>query len=331
MLIILALIVSYKLCCLEESETSSFDEHEKITYIQLVEEINDKSLSWIDTLDVDPINLSYEMGINGKKKFVELLDIYLCLYQRTADPLEKEEYKQKVEELASVTKDQRYHDLDEIDDTQFRQNSTSYLRAWYILNEIGINTTYYIEEIEKILPRLNDHLPGRGINQKMAFVFYYHKLGYSIEYTMKELLDKSTIRKYNDAQNLSKLDVYFITHEIFFLHDDDQMNLLIDEDIEYLRSTLKILVNKTILDEDVDLLAEILMIMTYLDFDKLFEYDKTLDYILNSQNKNGSFGYYEDARRYYESIGSKIDVDIYLYLHTTEVVFRALNEAVYIK
>ena len=127
---------------------------------------------------------------------------------------------------------------------------------------------------------------------------------------MEELLNKSTIRKYNDAQNLSKLDVYFITHEIFFLHDDNQMDLLVYEDIEYLRSTLKILVNKTILDEDVDLLAEILMIMTYLDLDKLVEYDKALDYLLNSQNKNGSFGDYEDARNYYDRIGMKDRVEV---------------------
>ena len=328
-------------CCLNEPKPkndqevidNTYGEWDSTTTIEQrqteVEEINIKALAWADTLDVDPIQLSKEMGIKGKKKFVELLDIYLCLYQTTDDPLKKEEYKQKVEELVMVTKDKRYHDLNNIDDTQFRQNSTSYLRAWYIINEFGINTSYYVEEIERVLPRINSHLPGRGINKKFAFVLYYHKLCYTIDYNMEDLFNSSVIRSQMEILNLSELDVYFITHEIFFLNDDNKINILTSDDFEYLTKTLVYQVNKTIAEENVDLLAELIMIMTYLNFKEMDEYYDALNFIKGRQNKNGSFGYYEDARRYYHEIGSKIDVDIYLYLHTTEVTLRALNEAVF--
>jgi hypothetical protein len=296
-----------------------------------VEAMTNNSLTWVETLDINPIKLRKEMGIKGKKKFVELLDIYFGLYQTTFNTTKKDEYTKKVEELANVTKEKEYHDLNDINDTQFRQDSTSYLRAWYILNEIGLNTTYYVEEIEKVLIRLNNHLPSRGTNQKMAFVFYYNQLGYDIDYTTEELFNVSVIRSRIVPENLSELKVYHITHEIFFLFAENKMSLLSEEDNEYIQEVLKYQVNFTISNNNVDLLAELIMIMHYLDFLNLDLYNVALNYLLSSQNANGSFGDYEDARKYYAKIESKIDVDILLYLHTTEVSIRALNEAVYFK
>ena len=295
---------------------------------QNVAYINSKALDWLDTLEVDPIKLRYEMGIKGKKKFVELLDVYLCLYETCLDEHNQSKYKDKLKELVLVTYNNSYHDLSDINDTQFRQDSTSYLRAWYIMNEIGLNTTHYENEIDKIITRLDAHLPSRGVNQRMAFVLYYKQLVYPISYTMDELFNQSQIRDREEINNLSNLDIYFITHEIFMLYDDEKMELLLPGDIEYLTALLPALINITIADNNVDLLAELIMIMTYLNFTEILEYDTALEYLLNNQNNNGSFGYYEDAREYYQAQG--IDIDIYLYLHTTEVSLRALNEAVYI-
>lgn len=327
-ILVILLITISSLGCIEESGPDEESE-EPIEQNELLEQINSRALDWLAGLDVDPIKLRDEMGIKGKKNYVQVLDIYLCLYQTTNDPEKKMEYKDKVAELIQITKEEEYHDLNEINDTQFRQDSTSYLRAWYIINEFGFNTSYYITEIEKVLPRLNSHLPTRGTNQKMAFVFYYHKLGYQINYTMAELFNNSVIRSREEIQNLSELEVYFLTHEIFFLHDDAQLNLLSSDDYKYINATLLYQINKTLGEDNVDLLAELLMVMNYLDYSELKEYETVLNYLLNSQNKNGSFGYYEDVRRYYQEQGIIIDVDIYLYLHTTEVTLRALNEAVY--
>ena len=191
-----------------------------------VESINEKALLWLNTLDVDPIRLRYDMGIKGKKKFVELLDVYLCLYQNTDDNNRKKMLKDKVESLATVISNPLYHDLNNINDKQFRQDSTSYFRAWYMMNEFGLNTSYYLEEIEKIMPRIYSHLPDRGINQKMAFVFYFKRLGYSINYTLEQLFDQGVIRAQKSVNDLSNMEVYFLTHEIFYLYDEDKMDLL---------------------------------------------------------------------------------------------------------
>jgi hypothetical protein len=319
--------------CIEESKSKNDDNDiepppvvdENLTKLQV---INEKGLAWVQTLDVDPNKLRNEMGIKGKKKFVELLDIYLCFYQNANTSQKKTEFKGLVEELINVTYQDEYHDMNEINDTQFRQDSTSYLRAWYLINEFGFNTTYYKSEIENVLPRLDAHLPSRGINQRMAFVFYYGELGFPIDYTLEELFNSSVIRRHNEPNELSDYDVYYITHEIFFLYDDNKMDLLTEVDIQYLNSTLAYQVNKTIAENNVDLLAEVLWIMTYLGFQEIPEYNQALDYLLVSQNSNGSFGNYEDARKYYQEQGINIDVDILLYLHTTEVTLRALNLAI---
>ena len=291
-----------------------------------VESINEKALLWLNTLDVDPIRLRYDMGIKGKKKFVELLDVYLCLYQNTDDNNRKKMLKDKVESLATVISNPLYHDLNNIDDKQFRQDSTSYFRAWYIMNEFGLNTSYYLQEIEKIMPRIYSHLPDRGINQKMAFVFYFKRLGYSINYTLEQLFDQGVIRAQKSVNDLSKMEVYFLTHEIFYLYDVNKMDLLSKDDMNYLN--LPFLIHKYIGNKNVDLLAELIMIMTYLKFTDLEVYRITIEFLLNSQNENGSFGDYEEERKYYQDTGSKIEVDYLLYLHTTEVTLMALNEAV---
>jgi len=324
-ILVILLITISSFGCIEESGPDEEPE-EPIEQNELLEQINSRALDWLAGLDVDPIKLRDEMGIKGKKNYVQVLDIYLCLYQTTNDPKKKGEYKDEVAELIQVTKEEKYHDLNEINETQFREDSTSYLRAWYIINEFGFNTSYYITGIEKVLPRLNAHLPTRGTNQKMAFVFYYHQLGYEINYKMAELFNNSVIRTREEIQNLSELDVYFFTHEIFFLHDDAQLNLLTSDDYEYINATIIYQINKTLVENNVDLLAELLMVMNYLNYRDMKEYETVLNYLLNNQNKNGSFGNYEGAREYYQELG--IDIDIYLYLHTTEVTLRALNEAV---
>ena len=319
-ILILMLSISFYLWWLtpEPEETSEFEEK--------VEKINTKALEWIDTLDVDPVKLRTEMGIKGKKKFVELLQIYLSLDRTTTDSQERLAYKQKVEQLVAVTNTEAYHDMNEINDTQFRQDSTSYLRAWYIMTEFGLNTSYYKSEIDKILLRLDAHLPTRGVNQKMAFVFYYDKLGYAINYTLEELYNDSMIRKRENMSDLDNLEVYFITHEIFSLDENDQMHLITADDMEYIEEVIEYFVNDTITKRNVDLLAELIMIMTILDLDEMDEYRESLELLLESQNANGSFGSYEEHRSYYEELG--IDIEIQLYLHTTEVSLKALNEAV---
>lgn len=310
----------------ENDEKPNIDEIEiKNEFEEKVESINKKALLWLDTLNVDPIQLRDEMGIKGKKKFVELLDIYLYLYKHTTDAHRKKIYRDKGRALTKITRNPAYHNLADITDKQFHQDILFYLRAWYIMSEFGLNTTQYIQEIKEVLPRVYAHLPYRGITQKMSFVFYFERLGYPINYTIEKLFHRSVIRCQKSIDNLSKVEVYHITHEIFHLYDDDKMNILSQNDTKYLSKILPALVNKYIAENNVDILAELIVIMTHLKFTHFNEYDMAIEFLLNSQNENGSFGDYEGKREYYRNRG--IDVDYLLYLHTAAVSLKALNTA----
>jgi hypothetical protein len=300
--------------------------NDRSEYEQAVLQINDKAIQWLDTLDIDPIELRYEQGIKGKKHFVELLMGYFVLYETGQDEQLKNEYKAKAETIVEVTNDPEYHDMGEVDDTQFRQDATSYLRAWYIMNEFGFDTTYYEAEIAKVIPRIDDHLPTRGINQRMSFVIYYEKLGYPIDYTMEELFSQSLIRNRPDAQGMTLFEYYVLTHNVLALYDAEKMDILTDDDMAYLERVIPELVNQTILEKNVDILAEFITVMTYLDFDALAEYDLAIEFLLSSQNEDGWFGDYEFARDYVESYGVGTQTEIML-LHPTEASLWALNEA----
>ena len=72
-----------------------------------------------------------------------------------------------------ITRQASYHDMHELDDVAFKQDSTSYLRAAFILDRLGFETSDYQEHIRAVKGRLDAHLPSRGSHQQMAFALYY--------------------------------------------------------------------------------------------------------------------------------------------------------------
>ena len=100
-LLILVLLIVSSTCCLWDNETNK-KKTDNDNNIQLSEfekkkkELNEKAVVWLGTLDVDPIELRNESGVKGKKKFVELLDAYLVLYEVAVNSQDKERYKDMV-------------------------------------------------------------------------------------------------------------------------------------------------------------------------------------------------------------------------------------------
>jgi hypothetical protein len=94
------------------------------------------------------------------------------------------------------------------------------------------------------------------------------------------------------------------------------------EDLAYLRMVLPVLVQATIQQNDQDLLAETLQGMTYLRWQREPVYCQGINYLLDSQNPNGTWGNYEALRTADEPY-----FDQRLYLSTTMVAMQALSEA----
>ncbi len=280
-----------------------------------------RARGFLDGLEIDPSDLRAH-GIKGKKKLVEALDAYSSLY-RVADPAARPELYARIAALARVTTESRYHDMLTVDDRRFREDATSYLRAAYLLDRLGVDVRGYRAEIAAVKTRLDAHLSERGPHQRRAFHGYYQHFGLAEPSPLEGALDHGLIAHEPDPDGLSRLDVYALTHEIYAAYDfGDRLDQEPFADAErlYLRRALPRLVGIWRDRRDPDLVAELCACLRYLRFTDDPAYAEALGDLLEQQNADGSWGSYEAARA---RLGDLVKQGFYL--HTTMVAIEGLS------
>lgn len=285
--------------------------------------------NWLSTLAVDPITLREKQAMKGKKHFVELLlgyqdllDVYKTL-NRTEEMVRVHE---RVKSSIAVIDNDAYHDLATIGKKQFIEDALSYLFACYLIGWFGIDNSLYLSEIKQILPRMYEHIPARGACQRMAFIRRLKSLNLPATDTMNLLVNESLIRKRKDSASMLKADVYIIVHEVFHFTESGKhpAPLLNQDDLTYLVNLFGELLVLLNTPDGLDLLAEVVVAMLFLDMAKTEQWWKAVDFILQQQNANGSFGSYEASREQLRLAGNPYDVEIGMYLHTTIVCLKVL-------
>ena len=103
----------------------------------------------------------------------------------------------------------------DLDDTQFKQDATSYLRAALLMDRLGLDTHMYRDEIRKIQPRLDAHHSFAGVNQRLAFHDYYTYFGLVEPFPLETARAEGIIGRRVQAAKLSRSEVYDLTHEVF--------------------------------------------------------------------------------------------------------------------
>jgi hypothetical protein len=278
---------------------------------------------WLDGLHVDPLELRAH-GIKGKKKLTEQLDGYYRLWQ-IADPAQRPSLQRRIEQVVAITYEARYHDMASIDDRQFKQDATSYLRTAVLMERLGLDTQIYREEIRTIQPRLDGHLSGRGPHQRAAFHWYYRHFGLKEPMPLDHALADGYIARRSTPDELGLMDVYHITHEIFVPYEYGE-RLDVDpfdaDDKAYLRGMLDALAEKYIAMDNPDVVAELVSCMRYLRFVDSAAYRQGLSYLLHSQNPDGSWGDLERSRHSHGTWGVYHTI-----LHTTMVALDAVTVA----
>jgi hypothetical protein len=278
------------------------------------------ALGFFDSLHLDPLALR-QQGMKGRKKLVELLDAYVAVHRHSTGK-RKVEVAERFRRAAAVMDKPEYHDMATVDDEQFKQDATTYLRACYLLDKMGLDTKAYLAEIRKLLPRLEAHFKDRGPHQRMAFRFYYQHFKQELPESLRDPFKDTITRRRLTPYFLTLNEVYDLTHEVFVPYDYGG-NLHPDffdaGDRVYLRRALEVLATFFLSTRNADLLGEILASLRYLGEDDLAVYRDGIDYLLTSQRPNGSFGSYEILRA---KRGDRVDVD--LYLHTTSVAMDIL-------
>jgi len=281
-----------------------------------------KARQWLDQLKVDPIELRAH-GIKGKKKLAEILDTYFRLYS-AANPQDKQNILTRVKSLTLVAVQTNYHDMLVINDLEFKQDATSYLRVAYLMERFGLDTKFYRAQIQKTHQRLNEHMASRGVDQRMAFHWYYEHFGLKEPFPLESAFQAGLIvsRKQVDWFKQNPMQSYDLTHEVFVPYkfgEDLGVDFFSPGDKTYLRGILADIIPWYIQHKEVDLLSEFILCAAYLKATDLPACRDGLNFLLESQNANGSWGQYEQYRL---TMGNYVDQG--LYLHTTMVALDAL-------
>jgi hypothetical protein len=296
--------------------TARFIERNRPRYL----EVRDRAISFLGSLSVDPVALRRE-GRKGKKKLVELLDAYAALH-RHAKGARRRELAERFRQAARFTELPEYHDLGTAGERQLRQDATSYLRACYLMDRMGLDTAGYRERIRAVKARLDAHMAGRGPHQRMAFRWYYDHFKLALPPVLKVPIKNTLLARRPNPYRISVDHAYGLTHEIFVPYDYGATlaaNPFSADERAYLRRALQVLTTVHIARRNVDLVGELLASLRYLGQSDLDVFRDGLRFLLASQRPNGAVGDYERLR---DRRGDRLELD--LYLHTTSVAMDIL-------
>jgi hypothetical protein len=282
--------------------------------------------SWLDELEIDPVAL-VERGHKGKKKLGEALTAYLYLLRYAKDPDERQRIADRVDELVRHTDRTAYHDMLENDLSAFNENSMSYFRVAWLLDQLGRDTAAYRGHLEAIRPRLEATLAKRTPAARAQFASYYTYLGWETPALLQAASQASLVDQRLPLVRYRRGSGYALAHEVASAHRfrvDGALAAFDAEDRAYLRNVLPKLSIRFSSGKqaNVDLIAELSSAMAALDLRRLPAYRTGIQFLVRRQNADGSWGAYEPGRA---RLGD--DVEINLYLHTTMVALRALLQS----
>jgi|GEM_PF-1611545 len=284
----------------------------------------EKAKGWLGTIVIDPVALQ-KLDIKGKKKMVELLDAYVTRWRTTLDPAERAEYLERIKVVVQPTSTAQYHNMGTVSDREFKQSSLSYLRACYLMEEVGLDTSMYRAEIAKIRPRLDPHVGQRGVDQRMTFHLYYKAFGMDEPLDLAAAFKESLIVKRVRPQELTANDVYQLTHEVFSAYGFGRLSqplFMSDEDVAYTRGALDELVEPVVSSGNPDLAAELVISLHLTGGRNTSGFITGVKYLLQSQKSDGSWGNYDQKKKEFGDM-----VKIIWELHTTGVALKALSYA----
>ena len=177
-----------------------------------------KARAWFDQLEIDPVALMHApVRVKGKKKLAEIIATYQLYLEFAEDAADRQAIMGRLREFERQANRPAYHDIAELDDRTLKENSMSYLRVPFLLEELGFDMSAYRAEIIAVKSRLDDHFEQRGPWQRAMFAKYYDHFELQKPWILRRsaamrggvVMDRLPIAEYDRQKS------YSLTHEVF--------------------------------------------------------------------------------------------------------------------
>jgi hypothetical protein len=292
-----------------------------------------RARTWLDGLSIDAADLTRHR-VKGKKKLAEILEAYWILSSRGVDDADQAAIVARVRQLLEQTTKPGYHNIIVASPGELNGASMTYLQIPWIMEQFGQDNGAYLDEVRKARPRLdrhvaqvntNDHLfrPFWGPWQLSWFARFYERYGLEKPGVLQTAnIHQGVIGRKVPLVALGPVGASELTHEILVAFDwgrADTQDLFDAQDLAYIREGLDYITRGSIEVKDAEGVAAGVSSLSYLDWRDDPAWQIGIDFLLDNQNKNGSWGNYELSRPEWGEY-----LDAHAYLHTTMVSIRAL-------
>lgn len=263
------------------------------TQKDITEETIDNALMWIYG---HPILFTMDLA------FVEVSEEIIAFYilsENAKSPSQKDDYLRELQK--------RYDFIESKKDLKLNSREYTMLFAIaYIKEKLGLKTLDFRKIIEDQV--LSDPLlyPPH-ITTSIWNTVYLERLGYNPPKALKDFMPLSTlsrelrerlllqhIRSQFDPMLIDPIaiTIYDMTHEIFSLTDFGELPppLIIIENQAFFSGLFNEIINWSITAKHIDVLAEAIMCVKMLDLKDITNLQRGIDFIISSQQKDGSFG-----------------------------------------
>jgi hypothetical protein len=281
-----------------------------------------RAKAWLDTIQLDR-KRERELALGPYKKLVELITPYVRLY-RLGPPPDADVAKKRIAAIVAPALAGQYLDLATATDEEFSRDSTSYLRAGYLIEEVGLDATRFRASVAALRPRLDADLVHRGAWQLQAFAWYYAFYGLPMP-AVDAGGAGSVIGQRADPYQLPTLDVYALAHEVFIPYRYGELRDVHPfgaDDMAYLRLALTRQEARWIMDKNDDLIAELLSAMSDVGLTDEPELCHAVLFLLAAQRPDGSWGVPPPKPVDLGRLENEV-----LYLHSTNAAMLSLMDA----
>ncbi len=253
-----------------------------------------RGLEWLLEHPVD-------IKADGFLELGEEINLFYKFYLKADNEPEKKFFRSLVESKIDYLLNE--HDLK----VEFAGEITAYLNFAKIMKRMDIKRPDYQDFIEKeILTSPMTYPPG--ITYAILNSALIEDIGSEPRMSLGSLVSQGVIARFSRNPELVPIgkayastdDVmnfyYDITHEVFAVSnfgDRDPTQYLLENEIQYLKDLIPQGIATYIEDGQVDILAELIICAKLLNYTDFYNFKEGVQYILNAQKEDGSFGLIE--------------------------------------